>query len=128
MAEFETGMTVYDFLRSEMSKQTPLTTAQKQVAVDKIAEYFSDGFKTKGARYFLLLCNERRYYTVFHLTSMLSNFKTAAAECIACCLDNGVILSVDVNEDNVYEIWIKNRDGEVNCYHLFDYTAAVIEI
>jgi len=81
----------------------------------------------KNYDYLLLLCHDKRDYTVFNLKKMteINNFIDDLRETLQ---NRGRIVSIDkdnINE-NTWEIWI--RDHEDYCYYLFDYTNAVIEV
>lgn len=111
---------MYDINKQLMSSQKPLTQLeipQKQTELENWFIYNCD-------KYAMLLCHERRDYTVFHLCSAP---RQAAAELIDCLLNRGDILAIDPTRDGAYEIWLR-IDGEEYCYYLFDYTAAVIEV
>ena len=75
--------------------------------------------------YYMLLCHDRRDYTVFRI-------KESKEECakilIDECLKNrGEILSIEPTENkDAFEIWIK-IENEVFCYYFFPYSQAIIE-
>lgn len=119
------GATVYD-ANKQLVKQTdhPLThpeLASKQLFLE---EFFED----KVANYAMLLCNEQKDYTVFHLDP--KNFTAphiAAREALGCCTDRGIVYSIELTEDKqAIEIWIE-IDEDMYCYYLFPYDKAVIE-
>ena len=75
----------------------------------------------------MLLCHDRRDYTIFQLSSSSTAEHFAARECLGCCTDRGEVYSIEKTEDNqAYEIWIK-IDDEPYCYYLFPYDNAVIK-
>lgn len=85
-------------------------------------------FETKVQQYAMLLCHERRDYTVFRLDqSSITAPHFAAREAIGCCTDRGTVYSIEETEDKqAYEIWIE-VDDVMYCYYLFSYDQAVIE-
>ena len=117
---------LYD-LNKQIMEQTakPLThleLAAKQEALD-------DWFNWKIDCYAMLLCHERRDYTIFHLYENQNPNPTAIAakECIECLKERGEILSIEKTSDNIaWEIWIKIKNGYF-CYYLFPYDDGVIE-
>lgn len=77
--------------------------------------------------YYMLLCHDRRDYTVFRIYS-------SKEECVnilidECCKNRGTILSIELTENrDAIEIWIKNKeDNEPYCYYFFPYDEAIIE-
>ena len=84
-------------------------------------------------KYFMLLCHEKRDYTVFNLLSDRTSQELLdkVIEKLKLCLHNrGAIYGIDRTEDGVgVEIWLKyDGDENVVCYYFFPYTEAVIEI
>ena len=75
--------------------------------------------------YFMLLCHDRRDFTLFRVTESPAEAATALFEYI----DNrGQLVSIDkVPNDNAYEIWIIVPEERDYCYFLFPYDAAIIE-
>lgn len=88
-----------------------------------------DWFNWNIDSYAMLLCHERRDYTVFHLYEKQNSNPPAVAakELINCLLNRGEILSIEETNDKAWEIWLR-IDKEVYCYYLFNYDNAVIEV
>ena len=98
---------------------THLELARKQ-------EMLEDFFKEEVIDYAMLLCHDRRDYTVFHRDGAHAA-RMAAREAIGCCIDRGDILGIDLTDnEDAYEIWLRIND-EAFCYYLFPYDQAVIE-
>lgn len=76
--------------------------------------------------YYLLLCNELKYYTVF--ISGCGDSKPTLSKELYSCLDNiGQIKSIEVSEDGLaLEIWITNEDDSY-CMYFFNYDMGVIK-
>ena len=102
----------------------PLTHLELAPIQEKIDDWFNWIIDT----YAMLLCHERRDYTVFHLYSTQNEHPTtvAAKELMGCLTDRGEILSIEETPDKAWEIWLKIND-EAYCYYLFKYDDAVIE-
>ena len=85
-------------------------------------------------QYFMLLSNDRRYYTVFNLCMGQYMYKDKVQaitdELSELIRDIGDVLSIDKTDDNIaLEIWIRATDEEeVYCYYLFPYDNGVIEV
>ena len=119
MSEVSMG-NLYDLNKSAMQNEKALSSSALRNKLDEIKNYF---FK-KG--YFMLLCHERRDYTVFNITE-LNKIGIAKKDLKECLINRGEILSIDRTEDGVaYEIWMR-IDEEIFVYYLFPYDMGVIE-
>ena len=114
----------------EMNKQIvkqackPLTHLEIAAIQPKVEDWFNMIIDT----YAMLLCHERRDYTIFHLyeTENPNPPAVAARELIGCLNDRGEILAIDKTDDGAWEIWLNINDIPF-CYYLFRYDDAVIE-
>lgn len=118
---------LYEMNKSVMSKATPLTSQEITNKKEELQNYFT----IERGKYYMLLCNEQKDYTVFRLSFSamegIPSFILAAEEVIECLKNRGKILAIDyMEETGAYECWIK-RSGLVYMYALFPYDAAVIE-
>lgn len=117
--------TLYDANKQIMSQiGKSLDHLQLAAVQAKLEDWFNMIIDT----YAMLLCHERRDYTIFHLyeTQNPNPPAIAAKELIICLKSRGEILSIEENEDEAWEIWLK-IDNEPFCYYLFRYDDAVIE-
>lgn len=124
MKNVNLGATLYD-VNKQIMDSTGKTLSHLELAAKQ--KQIEDWFNMKVDCYAMLLCNERRDYTIFHLYENQNPNPPAiaAAECIGCLTDRGQILSIDPDRE-AWEIWLK-IDDESYCYHLFRYDEAVIE-
>ena len=77
--------------------------------------------------YMMLLCHDRRDYTIFHITN--TNKKIAAKEISETLCNRGKILLVDKQKDGSWEIWIRDSLTDENfAYYLFPYDNGVVEV
>ena len=95
-------------------------------------------FINEGGKYFMLLCNDRKDYTLFNRRSNeldeyldgLSNYTGDKLENVLIdeCLPNrGRAKSIELTENkDAIEIWI-SIDGNSYCYYFFPYDNGVIE-
>lgn len=124
MAEIGMG-TLYDWNKSAMEQIKGLNATELK---DKLREIKNKLFNQ--GKYYMLLCHERRDYTVFNLlrnTIIEHDVAKKATNELKECLENrGTILSIDDQHNGSWEIWIRNDEG-VFCYYLFPYDNAVIE-
>ena len=119
-----TGGTLYEANKQLIAKHEKPLTHPELVNKQTLLEKF---FEDKIKEYAMLLCNEQKDYTVFHLNETLTAPFYAASEALGCCTDRGEVYSIDETDDGIaYEIWIK-IDDELYCYYLFPYDQAVIE-
>lgn len=119
MSKVEMG-TLYDMNKSIMQNQKKLSENAINNKMKEMIPFFNEG------TYYMMLCHERRDYTVFcraPLSSLMMLFKDLKE-----CLENrGEILSIDKTKDNkAYEIWIRNIEGTF-AYYFFHYDEGVIE-
>ena len=119
------GNTLYD-MNKQLVEQTckPLTHLELAAIQPKLEDWFNWIIDT----YAMLLCHERRDYTVFHLYENQNENPPAVAanELLGCLTDRGEILSIEENSDHAWEIWLR-INKELYCYYLFRYDDAVIE-
>ncbi len=117
-------LNLYDLNRSLVQQLPPLTPEELQKTKDTINSYVEEN----PSNYYMLLCRELNYYTVFAFDHSNPEFSTLAYAIEACYGGLGVIYSVEYNkEDRIIEIWFAPEEGQVpNCAFLFDYTPGVI--
>ena len=97
--------------------------SKKQIIIDFI--------KKCNNNYYMLLCNERKDYTVFHwkdLNSALAPFEIANILVDECLKNRGSIRGIDLTQaKDAMEIWLV-IDDDAYVYYFFPYDAAVIEV
>lgn len=125
MAEIQMG-TLYDVNKEAMKKEKRLSSKEVADAIkEKVVKFFSE-----NKRYFMLLCNERKDYTVFKKAnlSISQGEENFARDLKECLINRGKVISIDQTEDGVaFEIWLY-IDDEAFCYYFFPYDEAVIEV
>ena len=116
--------TVYDLNRAAMADWKPLSPAKEKKAVDNLWNYFN----THHNKYFMMLCNELKDYTVFHYTT--ENKKGFSDTIIECLKNRGNLISIDKASDGIaMELYIRYYDDEtIHCYFLFPYDEAIVEV
>ena len=81
--------------------------------------------------YYMLLCNERKDYTIFHINNLCDDKKPMELSlCLIdeCLVNRGEIRGIDLTKDNgAIEIWL-SIEGESYAYYFFPYDAAIVEI
>ena len=129
--EFKTA-SLYEMNKQLSANESKLGAAARKKAYDEVRFWFRDKIK----EYAMLLCHDRRDYTLFRVIESPAEAATALFECI----DNrGELISIEKTEDDAIEIWIRIKVYEKNdeetlienkedyCYYLFCYDFAVIE-
>lgn len=127
MSNLEMG-TVYD-----LNKQL-VETAEKVISPYKLNEkkkIIKQFVRENKDNYFMLLCNERRDYTLFNIISNKEEDKLneLANVFVDECLQNrGNIKGIDLTENkDAIEVWL-SIEGESYCYYFFPYNAGVVEV
>lgn len=122
---------LYD-INKQIMLQTDAMPKEKQIEhMNAIAEWFQYGHPTE--RYYMLLCHERRDYTLFNLDKSGQwrnmpgqNCAIAAADVLECMTNRGDLLSIELQENGAYELWLR-ADDDCFAYYLFPYSTAVLE-
>lgn len=115
-------MTLYDYAKQVIVQEVPMDPITFSTKISELAEYI------KEKDYCMLLCNERKDFTIFkNETSNHKDFtKTALSETIS---NRGLLLLADKQPDGAYELWIRDPATNENfAYYLFDYTNGIVEV
>ena len=120
------GSNLYDMNKQLMEQVGKELTPMELVVKQKELE---DWFNWECDCYAMLLCHDRRDFTIFHMYENQNPNPPALAakECLGCLTDRGKVYAMDLNKDKAWEIWLK-IDGKFYCYYLFRYDEAVIEV
>ena len=116
-------MTIYEINKQLMAKEQPLDDEKLLEKKELIAKY------AKDHGYYMLLCNDLRYYTIFdkHCECQIDNKPEIANEVIECLRELGEIYAIEPDEENgTIEIWIRQEE-EMYAVYFFDYTGGVIQ-
>lgn len=117
-------MTLFEINQQIISQLPNLTTAELGQKKAEINNFHLN----KQSNYYMLLCKEISYFTIFEFTNREGDFDSFGKGVLACLIEGvGTVVSVDVLEDEV-EIWVRDDQGEVNCFHLFDYSQGIVTI
>lgn len=120
---------LYDLNKDLVEKETkPLT--QEELAIKK--EMVHNFLISSEAEYYMLLCNEKKDYTVFNLLNMNEMFpaKDEVPNILIdeCLKNRGEIRSIELTtHKDAIEIWLV-INKKAYCYYFFDYTNGVIEV
>lgn len=117
------GMTIYDLNKQVISQMGILEGAAREEAHLHITDMATRSNNT----YFMLLCRDINYYTLFKLNKDNNGLCNIANEVFECVEDIGVIKSVESVEGDAIEIWVHPVDEDPIVMYLFPYDAGVIE-
>jgi hypothetical protein len=114
----------YDIHKQLYARMNPLSDENLQKKLVSIGGWFSSFAQGK---FFMLMCKEISYYTVFHFNE--PNYTNGVEELKKTLQFRGQIIDINyVHSENAYECWIKNSLGEMEMYYLFNYDWGVVEI
>ncbi len=121
----EGGLTVslYDVNKMAMPNLPDLTDEQINEAKNTIKNFI-----TENSHFWMLLNNEKRYYTIFWLSDHrnISLDPRIEDEVIECLKELGTIKSIEQVDDAI-EAWIIDKnDSEAYAYYLFNYDKGVV--
>lgn len=123
-AEISMG-NMYEVNKQLMKYETPITEEEIINRKNDITNWL---FETDN-KYYMLLCHEKRDYTIFAVQSEMGAEDIADILIDECIYNRGDLVAIDkVPNEEVYEIWIKDLSDEYNCYYFFPYGEAVIEV
>lgn len=114
----EVGLNLYDLNKQIMAQMEPWEVERWEEAEKDI-----DAWESKiNAHYYMMLCKEKSYYTIFVDDGYeFHGLGAAVRECLEFV---GDVVSIDI-EPEVIEIWIKELD-DAYCMYLFNYDEGVV--
>ena len=117
--------TAYEINKNLVEKyEKELTTKELQNKKTEIINFIQE---TKG-QYYMLLCNDKKDYTVFNMLNKNNIEKMTNILVDECLVNRGIIKGIDLTKDKcAIEIWL-SIENEAFCYYFFKYDDAVIEI
>ena len=123
MAELNLG-TLYGFNKEAMKNEKPLDPIQFNVQTKEVCVEMQE----REAQYWMLLSHECRDYTIFNIIAC-QDVKDIECEFRPTLQNRGLILSIEKQPDENWEIWIRDKETEENfVYYLFPYDNGVIEV
>ena len=115
-------MSLYD-MNKQIMFQMPELSEEKIVEAKELIKTYHQNIANK---YYMLLCNEYKYYTIFNCEFP---DQEKLEEVVFECLNNvGTIVAVDPTEDGAaVEIWVKFKE-EAKVFYFFGYDKGVIDL
>lgn len=121
-------MSLYECNRMLMAKQPDLTTKD----IENKISYLEKWFENNPDRYFMLLCNELNYFTVFHqYSTTFGSFAKLAKEVLDLSVESiGNIKAIEIDTNGMIAIWgwQQEKDELPHCFYLFPYGQGVVEV
>lgn len=121
-------ISLYDCNRAVMNNMPDLTEKE----IKSKTELIGNWFEKYPDRYFMLLCHELNYYTVFHqVTTTFGSFTKMTEELLDLLINHiGHIKTIEIDTNGMIAIWGWQREENENphCFYLFPYGAGVIEV
>lgn len=113
----ELNMNIYDMNKSLIVQLPDINKKDLEAGKKKINQVASNG------KYFMLLCNELKYYTVFNISDQGSE---KIEDVVLDCINHfgATIKSIDNTPEGAIEIWIK-KYKEAYAMYFFNYDEGV---
>lgn len=93
-------------------------------AEDTIHDWIYNGHR---ANYYMLLCKELSYYTLFHSVDNCLIEEDFIRELWDVCSYLGPIHDISIDNNDAIAIWAEWEDTGVHCFYLFPYDKGVVE-
>ena len=108
------SLNLYDLNKMIIQQMEEADNKKIETFINRLNDYN----KSINSNYYMLLCKDISYYTVF---TNGNEFETFGEAVITCAQDVGKVINADLTEDNrAVEIWVRNEAEEVYCMYLFD--------
>lgn len=119
----ELQMNMYDVNKQLISQFANLSDEDIENGREMIHNYFQE----QENEYYMLLCKDISYYTLFHINKSITE-PAAADEVIECIKCIGAVKSIDLTEGkSAIEIWVQEECRDPMVMYLFTYDTGVIE-
>ena len=121
-AESSVGMSMYNINKQIIAQLPPIDEADMVAVKREIIRKYCDQMK---AEYYMLLCRDINYYTVFRMDIKLAD-ETIEDVLVDCANYIGAIKSIGFTEDEqALELWMTNEEDTYAAY-FFPYDQGVI--
>ena len=118
------NMSLYDINKSIMAQLPEYKNDQireLETNIDNWAE--KDEFELN--KFFMLLCRDINYYTIFYLEPEKAEFRTLGEGVTGLLYDSGYTIHSEEVQDDHCEIWVKDKEGTY-AFMLFPYDEGVV--
>ena len=114
-------MTLYELNQAGYNSLPAMTEQELNKAKEEILQYLT----TFDGDYYVLLSNEKRYYTLFTYTEK-HKYYNMANEILSIASELGELKAIERNGD-IIEFWVSSGDN-CNMYALLSYDQGVIKV
>ena len=122
MADVEVG-TLYELNKQIMAQLPPQSKDMMNHNWTIIGDWFSKNQK----RWFMLMCKERSDFTLLHITDY--QFTKGLFELKEILAERGKVLAIQyIHGEDTFEIWLKDHNGEVFMFMLFEASWMIVEV
>ena len=126
--EFALSMgNLYEMNKVLVAQERKMYKNEIQNYLDKVKSFILNS----NNNYFMLLCHDIRYFTLFNIKDVNETSAAAATIELKECFDNlGELRGINPTEDGqAYEFWFYDYDSkEAHCAMFFPYDLGVIEV
>lgn len=114
-------MNLYELNQAGYNSLPKMTGVELANAQIKVHQFLCN----TSAQFFMLLCNELHYYTIFDIENPSTNYMDVVEELFGLVNELGIIKSIEVT-DSMVEFWVTSNN-ETHMYAFFDYDGGVIK-
>lgn len=118
------NMSLYDINKSIIA-QLPEYKNDQIRELEKNIDNWAKKDKIELNKFFMLLCRDINYYTIFSLEPEKAEFRTLGEGITGLLYDAGYTIHSEEVQDDHCEIWVK-KDNEAYVFMLFPYDQGVI--
>lgn len=119
------SISLYELNRGLISQLKPYDMEDTKKAFEAVKDWLS---KNRDS-YYMFLCKEKSYFTVFDATQSSYIVVDMASQFFALLEEFDVIYSIEVDTNNAVAVWACFDDDELpHCYYLFPYGRGVIRL
>jgi len=116
-------LSLYEINEQLVSQLPVLSTEDCLKAEEEINEWH----KRIQSKYYMLLCKEQSYYTVFVAENFYVDCDSLGNAIISCLTDIGEIKAISLQDNDTYEIWVHQPGmDKLWCLHLFNYSNGIV--
>lgn len=120
----EVNMSLYEINQGIMG-QLPAYDGEKIKKLEESISNWSINEKLQLNRFFMLLCRDINYYTLFYLNPEESDFRDLGEGVTYLLIEAGYTIHSEEECDDHYELWVK-KDNETHAFMLFPYDQGVV--
>lgn len=122
MADIELG-TLYDLNKQIMNQLPP----QDEETLLRNYNIIGSWFGKAQESWFMLMCKERSDFTLLHITDY--QFTKGLFELKEILAERGKVLAIQyIHGEDTFEIWLKDHNGEVFMFMLFEASWMIVEV